>query len=241
VARSYAALEGSSRVVAWRRSGADWPTRSLPLIAVRVEGLAYPNGSETALIRGHARLTDALRRVDGKTPTHAVRVGDPATALVAAAEDLRAQMLVVGKGCSGTLLGDVSEEVSTRASCPVVAVPQAQGRERARQRRHLLCAFDGSDDARAALGVAAAMAARLGTAAFVAHMRTGCLDDLQAHAQAGRAAMVVAPSRAVQGWHSSLAESAQDRWAPVGRIPLLLVPPAYAMSTAQPPRVAAAV
>jgi hypothetical protein len=187
-----------------------------PLIAVRVEPPLDPDGSQAAVLRGHASLAMVLARV---------------------AEETRAQMLVVGTDESAPLVGGVCQEVAMLATCPVVVVPRARAEsgDRARQRRHLLCAFDGSDDARPILGVAAAVAEQLGTAAFVAHMRPGCVDDLRAHAQAGRAAMVVASSRAVQDWRPTLHESAQDGWAPIGRIPLLLVPPAYRTGTAGGP------
>jgi nucleotide-binding universal stress UspA family protein len=215
-----------------------------PLIAVRVEVPSDSDGSRAAVIAGHARLTDALRGTEreGRAVTRIVKLGDPATALVTAAADMRAQMLVVGADDSAKLAGGVSEEVAMRAGCPVAVVPRAraESRERARQRRHLLCAFDGSDDARAILRVAAAVAEQLGTAAFVAHMRPGCVDDLRAHAQAGRAAMIVASSRAVQDWRTNLPNSAQDGLAPIGRLPLLLVPPAYGTGTARPARVATA-
>ena len=200
-----------------------------PLIAVRVEAPLDSDGSHAAVPRGHARLTDALPGAEGRPITRTVKLGDPAMALATVAEEMRAQMLVVGAADPATLVGGVSQEVAMRASCPVVVVPRAraESRERARQRRHLLCAFDGSDDARAILSVAAAVAEQLGTAAFVAHMRPGCVDDLRTHALAGRAAMVVASSRAAQDWRTNLPDSAQNRWAPIGRLPLLLVPPAY--------------
>jgi nucleotide-binding universal stress UspA family protein len=206
-----------------------------PLIAVRVEPPLDSDGSQPALLRGHARLTDALREAQGTAITHTVKLGDPAMALATVAEELRAQMLVVGTNESATLVGGVCQEVAMLASCPVVVVPRARAEsgDRARQRRHILCAFDGSDDARPILGVAAAIAEQLETAAFVAHMRPGRVDDLRAHAQAGRAAMVVASSRAVQDWRLKLRKSTQDGWAPIGRIPLLLVPPAYEMGTAR--------
>jgi hypothetical protein len=206
-----------------------------PLIAVRVEARPDSGGSQAALLRGHARLTDALRGGEGRATTGTVKLGDPATALVTVAAEMRAQLLVVGREDSPALVDGVSRELAIRASCPVVVVPRrrAESRERAWQRRHILCAFDGAHDSRATLGVAAAVAEQLGTAAFVAHMRPGCVDDLRSHAQAGRAAMVVASSRAVQDWRSNLRKSTHDGWAPIGRIPLLLVPPACEMGTAR--------
>jgi nucleotide-binding universal stress UspA family protein len=216
-----------------------------PLIAVRAEAMLEPALSEAAVLRGHALLTDVLGKAehDRSAVTGTVKLGDPATTLVAVAADTRAQLLVVGGGRSGAALGGVPREVAMRASCPVVVLPRmrAANRQRAGQRRHVLCAFDGSNDARATLGVAAAVAKQLGTAAFVAHMRPRCVDDLRAHAHAGRAAMIVASSRAVEGWHSSATPSGQDGWAPIGQIPLLLVPPTYGADAAPPVPAAAAV
>jgi hypothetical protein len=208
------------RVAAFGRGLAD--AVGAPLIAVRAEPMLEREGSAV---------------------TGTVKLGDPATALLAVAADTRAQFLVVGAGRSGAALGGVPRDVAMRASCPVVVLPRtrAASLRRASQRRHVLCAFDGSNDARATLGVAAAVAEALGTAAFVAHMRPGCFDDLRAHAHAGRAEIIVASSRAVEGWHSSPTRSGQDAWAPIGQIPLLLVPATHGTAAAPPLRAAAAV
>jgi nucleotide-binding universal stress UspA family protein len=231
------------RVAAFGRGLAD--AVGAPLIAVRAEPMLEPALSEAAVLRGHALLTDALSEAEreGSAVTGTVKLGDPATALLAVAADTRAQFLVVGAGRSGAALGGVPRDVAMRASCPVVVLPRtrAASLRRASQRRHVLCAFDGSNDARATLGVAAAVAEALGTAAFVAHMRPGCFDDLRAHAHAGRAEIIVASSRAVEGWHSSPTRSGQDAWAPIGQIPLLLVPAAHGTAAAPPLRAAAAV
>lgn len=53
-----------------------------------------------------------------------VEIGHPADALVAAAEEAGAAMIVVGStGPRSSLLGSVSADVSRRAPCPVVVVP----------------------------------------------------------------------------------------------------------------------
>jgi nucleotide-binding universal stress UspA family protein len=53
-----------------------------------------------------------------------VEVGHPADALVAAAKEADAAMIVVGStGPRSSLLGSVSADVSRRAPCPVVVVP----------------------------------------------------------------------------------------------------------------------
>jgi nucleotide-binding universal stress UspA family protein len=235
--------DAGPRVAAFARGLAD--AVGAPLIAVRAEAMLEPAASEAAVLRGHAVLADALSDAERKRSavTGTVKLGDPATALVAIAADTRAQLLVVGAGPSGAALGGIPSEVAMGASCPVVVVPRtrAASPQRASQRRHLLCAFDGSDDARATLGVAAAVAEQLGTEAFVAHMRPGCFDDLRAHPHAGRAAMIVASSRAVEGSRSNLTRSGPDVPAPIGQIPLLVVPPSYGADAAPPVRSAATV
>lgn len=53
-----------------------------------------------------------------------VEIGHPADALVAAAKEAGAAMIVVGStGPRSSLLGSVSADVSRRAPCPVVVVP----------------------------------------------------------------------------------------------------------------------
>jgi nucleotide-binding universal stress UspA family protein len=53
-----------------------------------------------------------------------VDVGHPADRLVAASEDEKASLLVVGShGPRSSLLGSISADVSRRAACPVVVVP----------------------------------------------------------------------------------------------------------------------
>jgi nucleotide-binding universal stress UspA family protein len=53
-----------------------------------------------------------------------VDVGHPADRLVAAAEDEKATVIVVGStGPHSSLLGSISADVSRRAPCPVVVVP----------------------------------------------------------------------------------------------------------------------
>jgi nucleotide-binding universal stress UspA family protein len=211
-----------------------------PLMAVRIEAMRDQGGPQAAVLRDDTELNDALSEAERvrEAVTCTVKVADSASALVAVAEEKGAQLLVVGAGRSGTPLSSVSRELAMRATCPVVVIPhtRAATRRQGWQRGRLLCAFDGSDDARPALGVAAAVAERLGTAAFVVHMRPGSVDDLRARAHAEQAALVVASSRAAEGWRASLPQSAQDAWAPIGPIPLLLVPPAYRAGGAPPVR-----
>ena len=219
-----------------------------PLTVVRVEAKNVPDGPRTALQRGHARLGDVLRQAEQEhqAVNPMVKLGDPATALIAVAAEEQAQLLVVGAGrgaAPAAPLGPVPRELAMRARCPVVVLPRTPASNRTHRwlSRHVLCAFDGSDDARATLGVAAALAERLGTAAFVAHVSPASVGELEARAQAERAGLIVAPSYAVEGWHPTLSGSAPARWPISESIPLLLVPPTYRASAAPPFRVAATV
>jgi nucleotide-binding universal stress UspA family protein len=228
-----------------------------PLSAVRVEtaisdsadGLAAGlDGPRTAALeRGYALLREALGEAERK---HAVRLGvhlgDPAATLIAVAATERAQLLVVGAGRRAgpvASLGTVSREVVMRASCPVIVLPHAPAEARTCgwARRLLLCAFDGSDDARVALSVAAAIAERLGAAAFVAHVGAGSVGELEARARTERAALIVAASRGAEGWHTALPGSPPAHLATSGSTPVLFVPPTYRRTAPAPLRVAAAV
>ncbi|HET7045608.1 MAG TPA: universal stress protein [Gaiellaceae bacterium] len=69
-------------------------------------------------------------RAAGATATWEVETGHPADQLVAVAEERGASFLVVGcHGPRSSLLGSVSAEVSRRASCPVVVVPETVRQE----------------------------------------------------------------------------------------------------------------
>jgi nucleotide-binding universal stress UspA family protein len=219
-----------------------------PLTAVRVEAEGATDGSRAAALqRGHALLEDVLSEAEREhaAVTRQVKLGDPATRLIAVAADEQAELLVVGAGrgpAPGPPLGPVPRKLAMRATCPVVVAPRGPASAETHQRpqRHLLCAFDGSDDARQALGVAATVAERLGTAAFVAHMSPGCVREVEARAHAEQAALIVAPSSAAEGRHPAPARPAPARWGTNGSTPVLLVPPTYCTTAAPPLRVAAA-
>lgn len=216
-----------------------------PLTLVRAEAVVELGESRTGLRRSQACLRDLLSHLvqEPQAVTRTVKLGQPATVLAAVAGELQAQLLVIGAGTPARALGAVPWELAMRASCPVLVVPRTPMAKRTDgwQDRHVLCAFDGSDDARAALCVAAGFAERVGAAAFVAHIRPGSLHELGARAQAEQAALIVAPSRALDHWHSTGPVSAPNRSATTAPIPLLLVPPAYRSGAGPPIRVAAAV
>lgn len=153
-------------------------------------GLAALDGPRaSALRRGYALLTEALTEAE---PEHAVACkvgfGQPAATLVAMAAAEQAQLLVVGAGgrmSPAASLGAVPRELMMRARCPVIVVPRvpASPGPPVWAGRRVLCAFDGSHDARRALSVAAAVAERLGALAFVAHVDAGGVRALEARAR----------------------------------------------------------
>jgi nucleotide-binding universal stress UspA family protein len=102
-------------------STATWATA-----AAGVAVAMAPDASEQA--EAQKVLARAQRELDGigvATYTHVVS-GEPAEALLAIAEDERAQMIVVGnRGMKGArrVLGSVPNSVSHRARCAVVIVP----------------------------------------------------------------------------------------------------------------------
>ena len=73
-------------------------------------------------------LAEARERIEaaGVTADYLWDVGEPATAIVGAARDRGAELVVVGKGQHGRIarwLGaDVAAEVEREAGCPVIVV-----------------------------------------------------------------------------------------------------------------------
>jgi hypothetical protein len=121
---------------------------------------------------------------------------------------------------------------------PAAALRAAADGERARLMVVLVCTFDGSDGARPALSVAAALADRLGAVAFVAQVGRGSVGQLEARARTECPALIVAESCGAEGWHAALPGSGLVRLATSGSTPLLFVPPAYRHTAVASPRVA---
>jgi nucleotide-binding universal stress UspA family protein len=99
----------------------------LRLVFVRAVEAGSPHEKISAIADRLARLTDSATGVDSGAGW-VVDVGHPADRLLAAADDERASLIVVGStGPRASLLGSISAEVSRRASCPVVVVPPGAG------------------------------------------------------------------------------------------------------------------
>jgi nucleotide-binding universal stress UspA family protein len=86
-----------------------------------IDKAAHPD--VTGIAERLERLSAAVNGADCGA-AWSVEVGHPADALVAAAKEAQAAMIVVGStGPRSSLLGSVSADVSRRAPCPVVVVP----------------------------------------------------------------------------------------------------------------------
>lgn len=99
-------------------------------LAVVTEGLVPPPlPRDTLLHEAHMQLEEflALRRPRGAAVCPTVRAGDPADQIAEAAEDLDADLLVMGTharhGVRRLMLGSVAESVLDGAPCNVLVVP----------------------------------------------------------------------------------------------------------------------
>ena len=113
-----------------------------------------------------------------------VKKGDPATALLAVADEEDAELVVVSSGGTGyasaALLGGVTSALIRRSPCPVVVIPpRAIPPLDAEGMRSVLCGVEGRETDARALTLAADLAARLGgdLHAVHAHEPRDELDD----------------------------------------------------------------
>jgi nucleotide-binding universal stress UspA family protein len=131
----------------------------------------YPPETRTDLyetFRGFAQvglddLTKKVREAGGDIAQTHARVGSPDKEIVRLAEELGAGLVVLGNRGLGAvrraLMGSVSTGVVRYAHCPVLVVRGEEvGEERGRPFGRILLAVDGSDESRAAAGVAAEVA-----------------------------------------------------------------------------------
>ncbi|MFV1960957.1 MAG: CDGSH iron-sulfur domain-containing protein, partial [Acidimicrobiia bacterium] len=105
--------------------------------------------------------------------TRDLRTGQPASTLAHVAEDVDADLMIVGRG--GDQVGRVSHQVSYHAPCDVLLV-SARGTERPDAYRRVLIATDGSATADRAARRGYALARALGASValvFVGHPETG--------------------------------------------------------------------
>ena len=100
--------------------------------------------------------------VDNLTVNVRVERGSPANTIVACAEDLRSDLIVLGThghgGFDHLILGSVTEKVLRKAGCPVLTVPPRVQMTSSLPFRHLLCPVDFSPSSRAAVSLALSLA-----------------------------------------------------------------------------------
>jgi nucleotide-binding universal stress UspA family protein len=126
-------------------------------------------------------LLAAIRARPGGQSVEVEQVeGSPAAAIMAAADQAGADLVVVGSRGRGSLraavLGSVSRDLTAQARCPVVVVPAGAlrtnpGDAAPPAQASVVCGIDGSDQALTAVAVAARMAKRLGYRLVVVHAR----------------------------------------------------------------------
>ena len=112
---------------------------SLVIVHVEEPPMAYGGGElyyvqETDREELKKRLAAVVPADPAVTGVHKLLLGDPAEAIIQAAEAEKADLIVMGthgrRGLTRLLMGSVAEAVVRRASCPVLTVKQpAKGTE----------------------------------------------------------------------------------------------------------------
>jgi nucleotide-binding universal stress UspA family protein len=119
---------------------------------------------------GASLLEEVAQEVGEPAVVAELMLGDASDSLAAAAEQARAELLVVGSrglGSFGALvLGSVSLRLAVHAPCPTIIVPESGGTI---DGAPILCAVDDGDAAQAAITVAATLADRLDVKLVLAH------------------------------------------------------------------------
>ncbi len=137
---------------------AGWSTDYLEITA------RVPQQIETDTRQSLESLAETCRTNDLEV-TCEVLQGEPASAVVSAAQERRAQLIVVGtrgqRGLDYLLLGSTAQRVVQRATCPVVTV-HPQDAPGPRPIRRILAATDFSEESRAAIAAARTLAGRGG-------------------------------------------------------------------------------
>jgi universal stress protein A len=125
----------STDALSWATSLARDSGATMTIVHVEEPPMAYGGGELYLDVQENDRedLRKALVNVvplDHEVPfEHKLMVGDPATAIVDAAENEHADLIVMGThgrtGLTRLLMGSVAEAVVRRATCPVLTVKQA--------------------------------------------------------------------------------------------------------------------
>lgn len=112
--------------------------------AYEVPSFAFPEGSYIPSADDAARIADAAQRSldkatksltdQGVQATSKLKMGGPATEIVAAAEDLGCDLIVIGTHGRGflsrALLGSVANNVIRMSTCPVLTIRHTEGEKK---------------------------------------------------------------------------------------------------------------
>lgn len=110
-------------------------------------------------------LDSVVEQLNLEEVTRRTLVGDPATAVVSVADELDADLIVVGSSRHGpfvsALLGSVSRAIADATERPVVVVPSTGPRPHVTPVRCVVCGVDGSMESQRAIRAARDLADRL--------------------------------------------------------------------------------
>lgn len=113
---------------------------------------------------------------------YSFRVGDPAREILAAASELRADLLVMGthgrSGFERWVLGSVTERVLRKAPCPVLTVSRPDSGSDQAPPKPLLCAVDLSKTSERTLGYALALAHKAEAPLTLVHVVEGITEAI---------------------------------------------------------------
>ena len=153
---------------------AKWYGSSITLIHVRPPApVPYPAGpgmvASFMTPQERAALLDSMNQLqqehcEGAPCTAEVIEGPPAGEILARAESMRADLVVIGthgrSGFERLILGSITEKVLRKAACPVLTVPAAvaSAKTPAELLKNILCAVDFSDCSMHALTYALSIA-----------------------------------------------------------------------------------
>lgn len=145
-----------------RKCGAELMVMSIGLVDPQYSTLV-PNLEEEAEKLARRNVDAAIAAMNGLACTPVVRLGaDPADTIVEAAEELRADVIVMGRhgrrGLARWKLGHATAKVVGHAPCPVLVVPTAAGM----WEKRVLVATDGSRYGELAAVTAGKLAATCG-------------------------------------------------------------------------------
>ena len=150
--------------------------------AVPVRELFGSDGRERLALAAELRQRAADERVDF---TYRVQHGDPADVVLMHALALRADVIVVGAhqrtGFDRLVAGSVAERVATKATVPVLVIPETDSASTEEPFRHVVVAVDFTPASEHAIEQAFAFAGRPGDRITLLHVVAGSTSGVPPH------------------------------------------------------------